>query len=158
MYLFIEQKILSFRDRFSVKDELGNDKYFVEGEFMSLGNKLHVYDRNNVELALIQQKLMTLLPKFSVFIGSRQVAEIQKKFTLFHPRYIIEGLNWSVEGDLWDHDYSIVSNGREIITIHKKWMSWGDCYELFIEDGVEELVAVAMVLAIDCVMDASNNS
>ena len=32
MRLYIKQKIFSLGERFSVKDEFGNDRYFVEGE------------------------------------------------------------------------------------------------------------------------------
>lgn len=56
------------------------------------------------------------------------------------------------------HDYEITQNGRTIVTIHKQWMSWGDCYELDIADGGYEVAALAVVLAIDCVMEAAQNS
>ncbi len=41
-----------------------------------------------------------------------------------------------------------------IVTIPKEWMTWGDCYELDIADGEDEILALAVVLAIDCVMAA----
>lgn len=34
--LYIKQKVLSLSDKFSVKDELENDVYFVEGSFMQI--------------------------------------------------------------------------------------------------------------------------
>lgn len=158
MRLYIEQKIFSFRDRFSVKDEEGYDKYFVEGELFSFGKKLHILDRNDVEIGMIHQKVMSFLPKFYVYVGGMEVAEIVKEFTFFRPKYSIYGLHWDVDGDFWSHDYTIRNNGREIISIHKTWMTWGDCYELEIAEGADEIVALAVVLAIDCVMDASSNN
>lgn len=34
-------------------------------------------------------------------------------------------------------------------------MTWGDCYELDIADRRDELIALAVVLTIDCVMAAA---
>ena len=42
MKLYIKQKVFSWVDRFTVFDETGADKYYVEGEFFSWGKKLHV--------------------------------------------------------------------------------------------------------------------
>ena len=44
MSLYIKQHIFSWGDQFSVYDESGNEKYFVEGEVFSFGKKLHLYD------------------------------------------------------------------------------------------------------------------
>jgi uncharacterized protein YxjI len=40
------------------------------------------------------------------------------------------------------------------VTISKEWMTWGDSYELNISDPRDEIVALAVVLTIDCVMAA----
>ncbi len=37
MKLYIRQKVFSWVDQFTVKDELEEDKYFVNGEFFSWG-------------------------------------------------------------------------------------------------------------------------
>ena len=92
MKLYIRQKVFSWVDRFTIKDESGNDKYFVEGEFFSWGKKLHVSDPDGNEVAFIQQKVFSLLPKFFVFVNGNQIAEIVKEFTFLRPKYSIEGL------------------------------------------------------------------
>ena len=35
-----------------------------------------------------------------------------------------------VEGNIWSHDYTISKKGQIIATIHKKWLSWSDTYEM----------------------------
>ena len=50
MKLYIKQKLWSWKDKFTVKDEYGEDRYTVEGEFFSLGRKLHVCDMAGREL------------------------------------------------------------------------------------------------------------
>ncbi len=150
MKLYIRQKVFSFKDKFTVKDEYGQDKYMVEGEFFSLGKKLHVYDMAGNEVAFIQQKLLSFLPRYLVFVGDRQIAEIVKQFSLFRPKYEVAGLDWQVDGDFMAHDYEVTENGRPVVIIHKEWMTWGDCYELDIAPYANEIAALATVLAIDC--------
>lgn len=158
MKLYIKEKVFSWNERFSVKDENGWDKYFVEGEFLSLGKKLHLLNVHGEEVAFIQQKLLTLLPRFTVSVAGRQIAEIRKEFTLFFQRYVIDGLGWEVEGSIWEHEYEIRRNGRPIVMISKEWFTWGDSYVLDILDPADELLALAVVLTIDCVAEAGNNN
>ena len=153
MKLYMKQKVFSWKDRFTIKDETGADRYTIEGEFFTIGKKLHVFDRNHNEVAFVQQKVLTFLPRFFVYRNGQQVAEIVKRFTFFRPRYEIAGLGWEVNGSFWEHDYTITKNGREIVSIHKVWMSWGDSYELNIVNGEDEVLTLAVVLAIDAVMD-----
>lgn len=156
MKLYIKQKVFSWSDKFFVKDEQGRDRYYVEGEIFSFGKKLHVYDMADNEVAFIQQKVFSFLPRYYVFIGDEQIAEVVKKMTFFFPKYYVEGLDWEVNGDFMAHDYEITKNGSPIVRIFKEWMTWGDCYELDIAPGADEIVALATVLAIDCAT-ASNN-
>ena len=156
MKLYIKQKVFSFADKFSVKDENGNDKYFVEGQIISLGKKLHIFDDKCNEVALVKQRIVSFRPKFIVEKNGEEVAEIVKEITFFTPKYYVAGLNWNVEGDLFAHDYVITSNGTEIVSIHKVWVSWGDAFELTVADGNDEITALAVVLAIDAVLDSQN--
>lgn len=158
MKLYIKEKVFSWGDKFTVKDEFGNDKYFVQGEVFSWGKKLHVYDSVDREVAFIKQEIWSLLPRFYVFCGDEQIAEIKKEFTFLFPKYSIQGLGWEIEGKLMAHDYEIIKNGKSIVTISKEWMTWGDSYELNIANPEDEIVALAVVLTIDCVMEASSSA
>ena len=158
MKLYIKEKVFSWGDKFTVKDEYGNDKYFVQGEVFSWGKKLHVYDSVDREVAFIKQEIWSLLPRFYVFCGDEQIAEIKKEFTFLFPKYSIQGLGWEIEGKLMAHDYEIIKNGKSIVTISKEWMTWGDSYELNIANPEDEIVALAVVLTIDCVMEASSSA
>lgn len=158
MKLYIKQRVFSWGDKFSVKDGFGNDKYYVEGEVFSWGKKLHVYDVTGKEVAFIKQEVWSFLPRFYVFCGNHQVAEIKKEFSFLFPRYTVEGLGWEIEGRFMAHDYDITKNGQMIVSINKEWMTWGDSYELNISNEADEIVALAVVLAIDAVLAASSNS
>ena len=156
MKLYIKEKVFSWGDKFTVKDAYGEDKYIVEGEVFTFGKKLHVYDRAGREVAFIKQEIWSFLPRYYVFCGDRQIAEIKKEFTFLFPRYTIEGLGWEINGSFLLHNYQITKSGRNIVTISKEWMTWGDSYELDITDPADELVALAVVIAIDCVTESAS--
>ena len=50
MSLYIRQKAMSLVDRFSVMDEQGNEKYYVEGELLFFGRRLHIFDVTGAEV------------------------------------------------------------------------------------------------------------
>lgn len=158
MKLYMKQKVFSFRDRFTIKNEYGEDKYYIEGEIFSFGKKLRIYDIGGNELAFVNQKVLSFVPKFTIEAGGRVIGEIVKKVTFLRPRYIVNGLGWEIEGDFFSHNYDITEDGRSIVSIHKQWMSWGDTFELDIanDNDNDAVIALAVVLAIDAVMDAAN--
>ena len=153
MYLYMQQKVLSLKAKFSILDGSGADKYYIEGKMISLGKKLTIFDTAGNELAHVNQKLASLMPKFNVEIDGKEVASIKKKMGL-KPKYIVEGPGWEVQGDFLSHDYRVVDgSGNTVVDIDKKYMSWGDTFELNIPNEDNEVLALAIVLAIDAVMD-----
>ncbi|MBQ7598249.1 MAG: LURP-one-related family protein [Clostridia bacterium] len=155
MKLYIKQKVFSLKDRFTVKNANGEDCYFVEGKLVSIGQKKTLTDAAGNELATIRQKVLAIMPKFIVEMDGKEVAWIKKKFTFLKPKYVVEGLDWDVEGNFLAHDYTIAEHGKVIANIHKKWMAWGDTFELDINDNADEVMALAVILAIDSVIDSA---
>ena len=88
----------------------------------------------------------------------KQIAEIKKEFSFLFPRYSIAGLGWEIEGRFMAHEYEITQGGRTIVSISKEWMTWGDSYELDILNPADEIVALAVVLTIDCVTESNSGA
>jgi len=158
MKLYLKQKVFTWRDRFLVKDESGNDRYSVQGEILSLGKRLRVYDSNGAEVAFIRQKVMSWLPRFFVEINERMVCTVVKELTFFRQSYRVEGLPWHLNGDFLAHEYSLTENGLEIMRLSKKWFTWGDSYELNIMDSNNELMCLCIALAVDCALASQNTA
>ena len=64
----LQRKLMTFADRYSIRDEQGEDAYLARGQWMSIGKKIHVKDREGKEVALLQRKLGTLRPQFVITI------------------------------------------------------------------------------------------
>lgn len=157
MKLYIKQKVFSFSDTFYVKDEYGNDKYFVKGEVFSWGHKLHIYDNYNNEVGFIKQKLITFMPRFELTINGLVVGDLVKKISFFRPKYYIEGTSLELEGSIMEHDYSLNQAGMPIMRVYKEWFTWGDSYVLDILNPQDELLGLAVVLAVDCEICSRHN-
>lgn len=156
MKLLIKQRVFSWSDTYDIYDEQGNVRYFVKAEVFSLGHQIHVYDANRRELAVIHQRILTLLPKFEIEIGGRYVGMIQKKFTLFRPQYEIDYNGWRVEGDFFGWDYDVYSGCSPIIHITKELLHWGDTYVIDIANPADELQGILLVIAIDAANCGNN--
>lgn len=147
MKLYLQQKVLTLKDKFTVKDEAGNDKYFVNGEFISVGNKLHVKDVSGNEIVFIKQKI-AFVPTFEVYVQGKLFTVIKSRISL-KPSYSLSNIGWEVKGSFLQMNYQITQEGNPIAKIKKALVSWGDSYELDIIDDANELTATAVVLAID---------
>ena len=158
MDLYMKQRVFSWNDRFTIYDSNGKDRFYVEGEMFSWGKKLHLYDLYGNELIFITQKVLTFLPKYEIYMGGQYIAEVVKEFTFFKHRYTVNGLDWSVYGDFFDHEYVIENESREIASVSKQWFTWGDTYEISIPYDTDELAALAVVLVIDACIEMQENN
>ncbi|MBP1042694.1 LURP-one-related family protein [Vagococcus sp. BWB3-3] len=156
--LYMKQKVFSLRDRFTIKDERGSDVYFVSGSIFSFAKKLYIHNRQDQEVARIEQQLLKLLPKFSLLIDNQEVAVIKKEFTFFKQKYDIEGTDIKAEGDFLAMTFSLTRHGKTIATVQKAWFSWGDSYEISISKQEDELIVLGLVLAIDFISHNDDSS
>lgn len=62
MIYLMKQKLFSCGDDFTIKDDSGQDRFFVDGKAFSLGNQLSFQDMAENELAFIRQKLLSWGP------------------------------------------------------------------------------------------------
>lgn len=156
MNLYIKQHVFSWGDKFSIYGADGNVCYQVEGEIFTWGKKLHLLDQVGNELAFIRQKVMSFLPKYYISRNGVDIAEVVKEFTFFHPEYTVNGLDWTVKGDIFDHEYGIYAGNQQLASVSKVWLSWGDTYELRTAPGVDVVNALAVVLVIDACISTDN--
>ena len=158
MKLYIKQKIFSWNDQFSVYDSLENELFTVKGEFFSFGKKLAIFDRNGNELYRIEQELFRFRPRYHIVKNGEVQATVVKEFSMFTPYYTVEGPGWEVQGDFWDHDYEILDAGRPIASVQKHWFTWGDTYEISVDErAYDPVAALAVAIIIDCVLDNQDN-
>ena len=150
MELLIKQRVFSWTDAYDVYDASGAAKYFVKAEWLSLGHRIHIYDKQTGrELGSVHQKLLTLLPTFELVMDGRTVGMIRRKFTFFRQNYEVDYRGWNVDGDFMGWDYRVMQGSTEIMSISKARLSWGDTYTLHYNNPANEFPGLLLVIAID---------
>lgn len=154
MRYLIRQKVFSFGDNFTIKDDMDNDRYIVRGKVFSFGDKLTLEDLAGNELFYIEQQLFRFMPEYYIFAGGQQVASVKKEFTFFTPKFTIESIygSYEMEGDLWSYDFQIYKNSHMVASINKKWFSFSDCYGVEIADGEDHPFLLTLAIVIDQVI------
>lgn len=158
MKLLIKQRVFSLTDTYDVYDENQQRKYFVKSEFLSLGHRIHVYDLNGNEIGSIHQKIFALLPVFELVIGGQVVGTVNKKFTMFRPKYEVNCRGWRVEGDFMSWEYDVYQGCSSILHISKQLLAWGDTYVLDYQMDSDEIMGLLLVIAIDAANCSQGNN
>jgi uncharacterized protein YxjI len=58
-----------------------------------------------------------------------------------------------MEGDLFDHEFTIRRGGQTVATVSKRWFSMRDTYAVDVAPGRDALLILASVLALDLAED-----
>ncbi|WP_010288828.1 LURP-one-related/scramblase family protein [Kurthia massiliensis] len=149
--LYMKQNLFSLSGKFTVKDMSEKDVYFVEGSFLKIPKTFTILNASREEVAHITKKVLSLLPKFHVDVNGKEVLTIKKEFSMFKSRYTIVDTDIEMRGNWWDMDFTVFYQGEQVGEVHKKWLSWGDSYEISIHEPSFEIMIIALVVAIDCV-------
>ncbi len=155
MRYVLKQKFWSWGDDFSIKNEAGEDVYFVDGRAFSWGDKLSFQDASGHELAFIRQKLLSWGPTYEIEVHDRLVAVVKKHlFTLLRCKFTVDVPgpdDLEAQGDFLDHEYTFERPGRAVASISKRWFKWTDTYGVDIATGEDDVLILASAVVIDMV-------
>ncbi len=149
MKLLFKQRFFSWFDSYDIYNEAGETVYTVKGQ-ISWGHCLKIFDTNGNEIGTVKEKVITLLPKFEIYLGEQYIGCIRKEFTFFKPKYNIDYNGWQIDGDFLGWNYRILNaSGQNIAAISKQLLNWTDTYVIDVIDPQDALCALMLVLAID---------
>ncbi len=149
MKLLFKQRLFSWFDSYDIYDESGNTVYKVEGK-LSWGHKLVIYDNMGVEVGMVVQKIMTLLPKFEIYERGNYAGCLNKELSFLKPHYKIDYNGWKIDGNFFEWDYEIKDRaGNVVADISKELLKLTDTYIIDVKDPKDALHALMFVLAVD---------
>ena len=149
MRLLFKQRLFSWFDSYDIYDEVGNTVYTVKGQ-LSWGHCMKIFDAHGNEIGMIQERVLTLLPKFEIYLGGNYVGGIRKEISFFKPVFDIDYSGWHVEGDFFEWDYNILnSSGGCVARVSKELLNWTDTYVIDVNNPQDALGALLLVLTID---------
>ena len=157
MRYVMKQKLWSWGTDFTIKDDAGNDHFFVDGRAFSLGDKLSFQDMAGGELAFIRQKLLAWGPTYEIYRGGQLFAIVKQKiWTLFRNHFTVDVNadgpgpgDLEAQGNFTDHEYVLTRDGQPVATVSKKWFAWSDTYGVDIAPGEDDPLILACTVVID---------
>lgn len=160
MKLIITNKFFSMSGASTVKDELGNDVYKVNGKVFSFTNKKYVTDLNDNVLYIVRNKAINFILN-SAFVCDEQeniILKITRKFS-FKSNYSIEGVhaNYRIDGDFWGWNFKIIKDDVEIGSITRRF-AFSDSFILEVDNEADAPLLIAFVIAVDNISDKSENN
>lgn len=152
MYV-IKERFFDVGDDFDITDDSGQVVLHVDGKVLSLRDKLVIEDPHGAEVASVRRQLIALRPTYQIEIGGEKAAEVRKKlFTPFREKFTIDlpgDDDLTMSGDLFDHEYTVERDGREVASVSKRWLSIRDSYAVRVADGENHVLILAAVLALE---------
>lgn len=160
MKLYIKQKVFSIGDKYNVYDENENLVFKVQGEIFTITSKMHLLDWMNREVFFIKKRFTFFLANYDIYQNNMLAATVSQEWSFFRPKLRVDSRygSYQIQGDFLSLDFRIIKNGAYLGSVSKKWLSWGDSYELDIPNTEDAAFVVALVIAIDnCIHNESNN-
>ncbi|MDP1821656.1 MAG: LURP-one-related family protein [Archangium sp.] len=165
MRYLLKQKLFSFGDDFTIKDDAGNAVFQVDGRaFTLLREKLAFEDLQGKELAFIRERLIALTPSYEILRDGECVAVVKKDLiNLFRCGFTVDVPgpdDLEAQGSLLDHEYTFTRGSRTVATVSKRWFSFTDTYGVEVEAGEDPVLILASTVIIDmiCHADASKKA
>ncbi len=154
MKFYVKQKVFSLKDKFFIRDEQQNEVYQVQGKFMSITNKLELQNLDGDIILKSNRKVFTLFPTYYIYDRNEELlVTIKKKFSIRPKFTIIKGhKELEVEGSFFAHSFQVIDGTNVLASISKKVFSFGDSYEIIINEESEKEVFLFLVIIIDQVI------
>jgi uncharacterized protein YxjI len=155
MRFVMKQKLFAWGEDFTIKNEAGNDVFFVDGKAFSLGHKLSFQDMHGNELAFVRQKLLSWGPTYEITRNGALAAVVKKQlFTLLRCKFTVDVPgpdDLEAHGSFWDMEYTFSRGDRNVAEVSKRWFSWGDTYGVDVREGEDAVLILASTVVIDMI-------
>ena len=160
MRYVIREKFFRLAEDSIVKDEHGAPIYQVQGKVFSLHHTLVLMDLSGNELATVSKQLISITPKFHITRHGEEVATVRKKLiSPFVDRFTVDipgPDDLHVTGSIFEHNFTVERKGNVVATVSKRWVAMTDTYGVDTAEGEDDILILAIVLAIDLTEGAEN--
>ncbi len=158
--LYVKQKFFKITDHYPILDENKEPVYYVDQDFTFLGLVVHVSDKDHREIFTIEKELFHILPEFVIKFVDGKTARLKSRFNLIHKAIdvIFPNMYISIEGDFLSREFVILNKMSPIGRMTRKIFTIGDYFEIEILDEEYADIIVAFMIAMDYLIDISENS
>ncbi len=151
----LRQNMLSIGDDYWIETGHGQKIYKIDGKALRARSTLLFEDAHGKELYKIQQKMLHARETMDIEDGGRGRAVASIKNAMITPvrdRWTVNipgGEDFSIQGNVLDHEYKIERGRQHIAEVSKKWFRVRDSYGVEIQPGNDDALILMMVIAVD---------
>lgn len=150
----IRQKLISIGDDFWIENARGQKVFKVDGKVLRISKTLVFEDMNGRKLCQIKERLLTIRDTMVIEDANGKDLAVIKKALIgpFRDRWSVKvknGSDLAVQGNILDLEYSIRQERKKVAEVSKKWFTLTDTYGVEIASGQNDILILAVAVAID---------
>jgi uncharacterized protein YxjI len=150
----MRQKLVSIGDDYWIENDAGERVFHVDGKAMRVRDTLDLEDANGSKVCRIQTRVLHVRDSMAIEDpGGDRLALVHKALiSPLRERWKVDvehGDDWSIQGNIVDHEYEIEADGRKIAEVSKKWFRARDTYGVEIAPGENAVLVLAVTVAVD---------
>ncbi|WP_034552361.1 LURP-one-related/scramblase family protein [Carnobacterium funditum] len=149
IHLYMKQDYVSIKNRIIVTDGTGKDVYLIVGKWGRIGDGLSLYAMDGNLLVEVKQTILSVFPKFDLFVAGNKVATITKYQGINGPYFKVSHLKWVIKGDFDNNHYWIKRGQETIMEMEKAYLPYGDFYSLAINQQKNVPVCSCIAVIVD---------
>lgn len=154
MRVIIKNKFFSLGGSSTIKDENGQDVFFVKGRVMSPTHVKWICDKDKKKLYKVRNKWFNFFnERVYVYEGKTKIARV--KHPIFSgKKFVVEGYKDEIliDGDFMAPKSTITKNGKPIGTFNREFSIVNDTFALE-ADEADMPFMIALAIAIDNIYD-----
>ena len=157
MKYYMKSKFFTIKEDFWIKNEYGEDVFFVDTKFLTLGLQFDII-KNNQIIYNVKEKLLTFMPNYEVSENGEVVAKVNQKLSFMRDKIKVNSKYGEliIQGDIFDYSYRIYKDNMVIARIEKELFAFTDNYEVDV-DFKDEAFILTLVVIIDNIIDKQKN-
>ncbi len=150
----IRQDLISIGDDFWIENGEGKRVFKVDGKVLRIRKTLVFEDLNGKPLCTIKERLLAIRDTMTITAPEGEELAVIKKalLTPLRDRWSVNvknGPDLDVQGNIFDHEYAIKQGWNKVAEISKRWFALTDTYGVEIETGQNDILILAVAIAID---------
>ena len=150
----MRQKMVSIGNDYWIENDQSQKVFKIDGKALRVRKTLKFEDAHGNELCKIQERMLRVKDSMEIEGPSGERLAMVKKaiITPVRDRWTVKiknGPDLDVQGNILDHEYHIGEGRDKVAEVSKKWFRVRDMYGVEIATGQNDVVILAVTVAID---------
>jgi uncharacterized protein YxjI len=155
----MRERMISIGNDFFIENEAGDRVFKVNGKALRVRETLDFEDLQGHELCKIQERMLKIKDSMEIEGPKGERLAMVKKALIapLRDRWVVkigDGPDLDVQGNILDHEYTIEAGRNKLAEVSKRWFRLTDVYGVEIEPGQNDILILAITVAIDMMAHA----